>query len=84
MSTIDVTNIQEEIKSVIAKIIEVEPDKIGEKTPLVQDLGADSMMVLEMMATLEKKYKITIPEEDLPKMINLKQIVELVVELLKK
>ena len=84
MSTNDVATTQEEIKSVIAKIIEVEPDKIGEETHLVEVLGADSMMALEIMAALEKKYKITIPEEDLPKIANLKQVVELVIGLLKK
>ena len=84
MPTNDVATIQEEIKSVIAKIIEAEPDKIGEETHLVEELGADSMMALEIMTALEKKYKITISEEDLPKMTNLKQVVGLVAGLLKK
>ena len=84
MPTNDVVTTQEEIKSIIAKIIEVEPEKIGEETHLVEELSADSMMALEIMAALEKKYKITISEEDLPKMTNLKQVVGLVVGLLKK
>ncbi len=84
MPTNDVATTQEEIKILIAKIIEVEPTQIQSDANFVEDLGADSMMALEIMATLEKKYKITIPEEDLPKMTNLKQVVKLVTRLLKK
>src|SRR3989338_11075695 len=72
------SKIQDEIKKLVAKIIEVEPEKILPDTIFVEDLGADSMMALEIMAALEKKYNITIPEEDLPKMSNLKQVTQLV------
>lgn len=84
MSASDVFNIQEDIKNLIAKIIEVEPNKIQSDTNFVEDLGADSMMALEIMASLEKKYKITIPEEDLPKITNLKQAIGLVESLTKQ
>ena len=79
----NIASIQEEIRNLIARIVEVEPTRIAEETHLVEELGADSMMALEIMASLEKKYNITIPEEDLPKMTNLKQIMGLVTELLK-
>lgn len=84
MSTNNIATIQEEIKNIIAKIIEVEPERIGMETHLVEELGADSMMALEIMAALEKKYRITIPEEDLPKMTNLKQIIGLVLAFIDK
>ena len=84
MSTNDVATIQDEIKILIAKIIEVEPTQIQSDTNFVEDLGADSMMALEIMASLEKKYKITIPEEDLPKITNLRQAIYLVESLMKK
>ena len=77
------TSIENEIKAIIAKIIEVLPDKILLETDFIEELGADSMMALEIMAALEKKYDITIPEEDLPKMSNLKQVLELVLVLMK-
>ena len=67
-----------DIRNLIAKIIEVEPNKILPETAFIEDLGADSMMALEIMAALEKKYNITIPEEDLPKMSNLGEVVALV------
>jgi len=44
----------------------------------VEDLGFDSMMALEIFAKLEKQYKIRIPEEELTKLTNLNETVELV------
>lgn len=64
-------NLEGEIRNLIAEIIEVEPAKIGVNTHLVKDLGIDSMMALEILAAIEKKYKIRIPEGYLPKMTTL-------------
>lgn len=66
-----IENLEDEIKTLIAEIVEVEPSKIGLNTHLVKDLGIDSMMALEILAAIEKKYKIRIPEGYLPKMATL-------------
>lgn len=71
-----------EIRKLVAKIIEVEPQKISPSTHFVEDLGADSMMALEIMAALEKKFGITIPEEQLVNMSSLNQVTKLVASLL--
>lgn len=73
----------DDIKKIIAKIIEVDIEKIQPETDFIEELGADSMMALEIMAALEKKYNITISEEDLPKMTNLNQVIGLVVNIKK-
>ena len=68
---------EEDIREIVAEIIEVEPEEIGNDTNLVTDLGADSMMALEILATIEKKYKLVIPEKELPNMITLLQILDI-------
>ncbi|PIU39921.1 MAG: acyl carrier protein [Candidatus Omnitrophica bacterium CG07_land_8_20_14_0_80_50_8] len=83
MPTVDLAAIREDVKKLLAKILEVDISKIEDETNLVDTLGADSMMALEIMAKIEKKYDIDIPEEELPKMTNLKQIMDLVTRLLK-
>ena len=67
-----------EIRSMIAEIAEVEEDEIVGEKNFVEDLGFDSMMALEIFAKLEKQYKIRIPEEELPRLSNLNQTVDLV------
>lgn len=78
VKNVDLKKLTEEIRSMIAEIAEVDEDEIlGEKS-FVEDLGFDSMMALEIFAKLEKQYKIRIPEEELPKLSNLNQTVDLV------
>ena len=70
-------NLEQDIRSLIADIIEMEPNQITPDASLVEDLGMDSMMALEILAAMEKKYKIKIPEEDLPKITTLNRAIEL-------
>lgn len=71
------TDIDQDVRTIIAEIIEMDPDKIEGDAHLVEDLGMDSMMALEILATLEKKFKIKLPEEELPKITTLNRAIEL-------
>lgn len=82
METMDI-QLRNEIADVIAKILELDTSSIGDDQSFIEDLGADSMMALEIMVALEKKYKIDISEEKLPKMTTLRQTVDLVQKLFK-
>lgn len=73
----EVQNIEREVRGLIAEIIEMEPDAIDPDAHLVEDLGMDSMMALEILASLEKKFKIRIPEDELPKITTLNKALEL-------
>ena len=73
-------NLTEELKEIIAEIIEVEPYEIKYDSHFVMDFGADSMMALEILATIEKKFKIIIPEEELPNMVTLEKVVNITEE----
>ncbi len=70
-------NLEQDVRKLIADIIEMDPAQIEPDAHLVEDLGMDSMMALEILAALEKKFKIKIPEEDLPKITTLNRAVEL-------
>ena len=72
--------IRAEILEIVSTIVEKEPNKIPPDAHLVQEVGADSMMALEILAALEKKYRIIIPEEKLKQMTTLNKIVQAVVE----
>ena len=74
---INTNNLNQDVKKLIADIIEMEPDQIDPNANLVEDLGMDSMMALEILATIEKKYKIKLPEEELPKITTVNRAAEL-------
>ena len=84
MAKVDMKNLEKEIKSIVAEITEIEPEKITPEAKFTEDLGMDSMMALEILASIEKRYKLKIPEENLMKMTNLKQTLELISNFLNK
>ena len=73
----NVVNVEKEVRDLIADIIEMDPNEISPDAHLVEDLGMDSMMALEILASLEKKFKIRIPEDELPKITTLNKAIEL-------
>ena len=77
-------SIQDAIRNLMGEIIEVDPVTIQPDDHLVKDLRADSMMALELLAMLEKKFDIVIEPENLPKLVTLRSTVELVSRLTEK
>ena len=77
-------NVENDIRELVAEILEIEPQEVTSDAHFVKDLGMDSMMALEILASVEKKYRITIPEEALPKFTNLKATVGIVEAILNK
>ena len=82
MNNIDTQKLENELKNLIAEIVEIEPEKITAEANFIEDLGMDSMMALEILAAMEKKYKIQIPEEKLGKIKNLSEVILLTKEYL--
>ena len=77
-------NVEEDLRQLVAMILEVEPETIDSGANFVKDLGMDSMMALEILASLEKKYRIVIPEEALTKFTDLNKTVEIVKGIINK
>jgi len=77
-------DLENEIRDLIAAVLEEDPAKVTPDAKFFEDLGMDSMMALEIMAGMEKKYKITIPEEKLPQLTTLRQTVAVAKEYLEK
>jgi acyl carrier protein len=63
--------LKDELRQIIAEVTEV--DEIPEDTPFA-DLGIDSMMAIEIVADVEKNYDITIAEEELADLTNLRAV----------
>lgn len=55
----------EEIKAIIAENLGIDEEKITEESLFNEDLGADSLDLFEMVMSLEDKFGIEIPTEDL-------------------
>ncbi len=69
-------NFEEEVKNLVAEIVEVPVEKLKPDADFFDDLGIDSLKAIEIVAAFEKKYRIIIPENDIPNMRNLRQLIE--------
>ena len=67
---------EEEVKKMIADITEVPIEKLTPEVDFFKDLGIDSLKAIEIVAAFEKKYRIIIPEKDIPNIKNLRQVLE--------
>jgi acyl carrier protein len=65
------------VRAIVAEVLEMDPAEIQGDAHLVEDLGMDSMKALEILAGVEKRFRIRIPEDHLPKMSTLNRIVDL-------
>jgi len=84
MAGLTTQNLEGELRELISNIVEIEPEKITLEANFVADLGMDSMMALEILAAIEKKYKVQIPEEKLGKLQNLSEAIKLTQEYIAK
>ena len=58
------SDISEKIKNTIAQQLEIKEDRVIGNARIVDDLGADSLDIIELLSLLEEKFDIQIPEED--------------------
>jgi acyl carrier protein len=78
MNTYTDDEIRAEIKRLIANVTEREPEEISDTAHYMDELGVDSLMAMEVMIAVDKKYKINIPEEEYNKATNVDQSVKMV------
>lgn len=70
----------ETIKELVCDILELEEDEVTQTSLFKEDHDADSLRAIEILATLEKTFQIRIPQEELPKMVNLTGVYDVVAE----
>ncbi|HDH53279.1 MAG TPA: acyl carrier protein [Nitrospirae bacterium] len=75
-------NIESEIISIISDISGFEKEEITPETNLPDDLEVDSIKAIELTVALEKKYKISIRDSDIPEINTVGQILDLTERLL--
>jgi acyl carrier protein len=76
----NIDKLKKEIKVLVSQITEIPEEEIKDDSQFVQDLGVDSMVALEIVASVEKKYKMAIPEEKIPTIRSLNDVYRIVEE----
>jgi acyl carrier protein len=76
------TEMRKELRTMIAELIEVED--FADDEQFVRDLGVDSMMALEMVSRIEKRYRVRIPEEALREIATFNDVVNVTQQAIEK
>ena len=66
----------EKVKSVLAQQFELDPESITMDTYLIDDLGADSLDVVELIMSLEDEFGIAISDNDAAQLYTVGRIVD--------
>ena len=61
--------IEERIKAIIVEQLGVSLDEVTPEASFIEDLGADSLDIVELIMALEEEYDIEIPDEDAEKIL---------------
>lgn len=74
-------DLKEQLREIVAEVAEI--DEVPDDTPFA-DLGIDSMMAIEIVADVERTFKLSIPEEELEDLTDLNAVYKKVSEKLAK
>jgi acyl carrier protein len=69
------------VRHIVALVLEVDPDTIGDHTDFVLELGADSLSIIEMMARLETSLNVRIDQSQLARMTSVSAICDIVTDI---
>ena len=69
-------DIYSKVVEIISSQLSVDPDNITESSSIVEDLGADSLDIVEMLMTFEEQFSISVPDEVIPEMRKVSDLVE--------
>ncbi|MBE7093244.1 MAG: acyl carrier protein [Clostridiales bacterium] len=59
----------QKVQEMLAEALNISVDKVSADAKIVEDLGADSLDVVELLSRLEDEFGITIPDEDVENLV---------------
>jgi len=68
----------ERVKSITANILKIDQSKIEEESRFVEDLGAESIQSIEMIASFEEEFDIEMEEDDALKVKTVKDAADFI------
>lgn len=70
----------EKIKAIIADKLNVDENEINMESSFIEDLGADSLDIVELIMALEDEFDLEMADEDAEKIVIVKDVVDYIKE----
>lgn len=65
----------EKVKEILIRQLRLKNKEVLPESKIMDDLGADSLDILQLLMTIEDEYGITIPDEELVKFVTVRDVV---------
>lgn len=72
--------IEEKVRKLIAEKLEVDITEVVPKAALVDDLGADSLALVELIMTMEEEFDIEVPDDDAERLVTVENAITYIKE----
>ena len=66
------------VREIIANQLSVKPEDVKDDSNIAEDLGADSLDLVEILMALEDEFGISIPDEAIPQIKTIKDVVNFI------
>lgn len=76
--SIAIDEAQDEIKDIVCDILEVDPEEVTGTSLFKEDHDADSLRAIEIVAALERRFGIDIPQSDMAGIVNMRGVIDAV------
>ncbi len=71
-------SVENKVKKIIAEKLGVEIENVVPEASFVDDLGADSLDLVELIMTMEEEFEMEISDEDAEKLVKVKDVIDLI------
>ncbi len=61
------SDIESQVKEIIVEQLDVKPEDVAEAKTFQDDLGADSLAIVELVLALEERFEVKIPDDEVDK-----------------
>lgn len=61
------SDVESQVKEIIVEQLDVKPEDVSEAKTFTEDLGADSLAIVELVLALEEKFDVKIPDDEVDK-----------------
>ena len=73
-------DIFEQVKKILCDQLDLEEEQVTEEAEVIEDLGADSLDIVDLVMTLEEEFDTEIPDEDIENLRTVGDIVKYIEE----
>jgi acyl carrier protein len=71
-------SIEEKVKQYVIDTLDVNPSEVVPEAKFIDDLGADSLDIVEMIMAMEEEFDLEITDEEAEKLSTVKDVVEFI------